>query len=103
MVDEGVRRRAPGWVWRNLRGSVLVMGPEEQAMQLDGAAALVWRAVDQPRDRRQILAAVGPALEEAGRPASELVDDALDQLDALGALVVGAEGTDRSTPGGGTP
>lgn len=102
MVDEGVRRRAPGWVWRNLRGAVLVMGPDEQAMQLEGAAAVVWRAVDPPRDRSQILAVAGPALADAARPGDELVDEALAELEAAGALVVD-RGAASGEPAAGGP
>ncbi|MFN8019193.1 MAG: PqqD family peptide modification chaperone [Acidimicrobiales bacterium] len=86
-------RHARGWVWRNLRGAVLAMGPDEQALRFEGAAALVWRAIDGTRDRAAVAAAAQAAAgEDVGAPGDVTIDGqvaaALEQLEALGAVEV---------------
>lgn len=56
MSDEVRFQRAPGWVWRRTRGSVLVMGPDQVAHQLDGAAALTWLALQEPGSPADLVA-----------------------------------------------
>ena len=77
MSEQVPYQRAPGWVWRRTRGSVLVMGPDGTAHQLDGAAALTWLALQEP----------GTATDVVRRGRDHGAPDAASDDEALGAWV----------------
>ena len=61
-------RRADGLVFRWMRGSVLVGGPDRATQRLEGMAALVWMALDSP--------AAGPDVERRLHTWSDLAGSA---------------------------
>lgn len=87
--------RAPGWVWRSWRGSVLVMGPDGQAHQLDGAAAVVWRDLEAPGTVHELVDRSPDVWADAPGMPSELAAEALGALAAAGMV--------RSEPGDEAP
>lgn len=85
-------QRAPGWVWRAFRGSVLVMGPDLDALQLEGAAAVVWAALDRPATVTELVDRGGDVWAGAGGEPAVLADVALEELVAAG-MVTTAHGS----------
>ena len=96
MEDRPTYERAPGWVWRNLLGAVLAMGPDQQGHRLEAEAALVWRALEVPADGEGLAAALEPVAAPAGRDAEDLVGEALERLVGLGAVRHVPTGVDGS-------
>lgn len=79
-------RRAPGWVWRRVSAGVLVMGPDEHAHQLTGAAALAWTCLEQAQDVPEVLARGADGWETLPGDAAHAAAEALGALVDLGAV-----------------
>lgn len=107
MADQLRFQRAPGRVWRRARGSVLVMGPDRAAHQLDGAAALAWLALQEPgtaadvAQRAREHGAPGPADASDPGALAAWVDEALASLVREGIVVedAGSVGLDDRVSG----
>jgi hypothetical protein len=78
-------RRRSGWPWRWWQGRVLAMSPDRQAVELEGAAAIAWSVLDEPRSAEELRAAIGDA---AGGTHGEGPDPAevLDELRSAGLV-----------------
>ncbi|MCU1496996.1 MAG: hypothetical protein JWM47_949 [Acidimicrobiales bacterium] len=81
-------QHASGWVWRWCRGSVLCVGPDGAATQLDGAAALVWAAMEQPATPAELLERAAERWAEAPGASEVLVAGAVDELMRLDMVTV---------------
>lgn len=83
-------RRQPGWVWRWCHGSVLAMGPSRRAVRLDGAAALVFSALDRPARLDEVVALEADRWDTAAGEPAELAADAVEELRRQGLVLVEA-------------
>lgn len=86
-------RRADGLVFRWMRGSVLVGGPDRPTQRLEGTAALVWMALDSPAtgpdvDRRIQHAWSDLAGSDAVKASAARVGDVLELLVRADLVVV---------------
>ena len=97
MAADPTYRRSDGWPWRAFGGSVLLMHDIPDAVQLDGAAAVVWHALICPGRVDELVARScsdwASAPEDAESPA-DLVRDAIWRLVDLGAIEAIPEATE---------
>ena len=81
-----VFERRPRLVSRQVRGSVIVVGPDRAHRRLDGAAAAVWESLDEPGSSSELairMAALGDGTDPID-PA--LIDLALQLLVDAGVV-----------------
>lgn len=86
MASDPIYRRVDGWAWRSFGGSVLLMRRPPDAVQLDGAAAIVWTALEAPATWRGVADRSASAWATApGEPAA-LIEAAIGELVRIGAI-----------------
>lgn len=74
-----VWRHSDGWVSRSVNGRVFVGAREGSEMTLEGPAAVVWVALDEPTSRDELVELICDVLPVGGVTPST-VDDAIKVL-----------------------
>jgi Coenzyme PQQ synthesis protein D (PqqD) len=85
-IDDRVRRR-DDVLWRLGRDQVVVRRVGADGLDLSGAAAMVWVALDEPRSIAELAGEVGSLLDLEGAVAQASVADAVHELMAASLIV----------------